>query len=316
MADKSTKTIILRAYEIDNPTKANPYSDLTDNLIAKLRSQNGKAKERRMLLSSESQDEDILTDFSIKESAPYVWGVMWRIAPTEETPSIPELLFEKEKISTVDIKNKDGRSSLLTRKDLYYFIVDHNYLVTNLPKNRVKSLQDYLNWFLTIERGNNMYSFTPMVSVPENTRLCDIKNIVLGNQQGKTHQGGKKTYGIGKRMEKIYNLAAESISGMVNEVPDFDALVQKNILSASLVINFKKPNKMKDDDYSRMLGTFMKPIGNDEEVSFNLKDGKKIKGKEVLRAKPIDVELLEGGIINEKSLMLGMEKYITELNNQ
>lgn len=305
----------LRAFEIDNPTKATPCSDLTDNLIIKLRSQRGKAKDRRMLLSSESQDEDILTDFSIKESAPYVWGVMWRIAPTKETPNIPENLFEKEKITAVDINSKDGKSNLLTRKDLYYFIINRQFLVTNLPKNRIKSLQDYLNWFLTIERGNNMYSFTPLVSAPENTKLCDIKNIVIGNH-GKKHQGGKKVIDLPKGLEKIYNLATEKIKGMVNEIPDFEELKKNNILSASLVINFKKPSKMKDEDYGRMLGTFMKPIGEDEDVSFKLKDGKQVRGKEVLRTKKIDVELLEGGIINEKSLMLDMEKFINDLNDK
>ena len=60
----------------------------------------------------------------------------------------------------------------------------------------------------------------------------------------------------------------------------------------------------------------MKPIDENEDVAFNLNDGKRIKGKEVLKTKTVEVELLDGGILNEKSLMLDMEKYIKELNNE
>ena len=64
--------------------------------------------------------------------------------------------------------------------------------------------------------------------------LKDIKNIVIG-KQGKTNQGGKKTIDLKNKLDKIINLAIETISGMVDEMPDFDTMMQNDILTVCLV---------------------------------------------------------------------------------
>ena len=312
MSKTKDKKITLNAYLIDNTNLKEEHSDLTRNLIEKLHQQKGKARERRMKLNSESTEEDILTDYSINANMPYVWGVMWRIAPTKDMPSIPEDLFENEKITTNDIKTEVQNANLCTKKDQFYFAVNNSHLVTNLPKGRVKSLQDYLNWFLTIERGEKLYSFTPMVMMPENNRLSEIKDIVIGNSKNVYHGTKEREENI-SLSNKVCNFAVDKLGALVNEMPELKTLMDNNILSARLVINFKKPRKMKEEDYSRMLGTFMKPISDDEMVAFKLKNGKKITGKELLMSRSIEVEVLDGGFLNEKSLMLDMEQFLKDL---
>lgn len=312
MSENKNKKITLNAYQIDNINLKEEYSTLTTNLIKKLNEQKGKAKERRMKLNSESIEEDILTDYSINANMPYVWGVMWRIAPTKDMPNIPENLFENEKITTNDIKTEVANENLRTKKDQFYFAINKFHLVTNLPKSRIKSLQDYLNWFLTIERGENLYSFTPMVMTPEKTKLSEIKDIVIGNSKN-TYQGSKEKEENLSLSNKVCNFAVDKLGGLVNEMPELKSLMDNNILSARLVINFKKPRKMKEEDYNRMLGTFMKPISDSEMVAFKLKSGKKITGKELLMSKSVEVEVLEGGFLNEKSLMLDMEQFLKNL---
>lgn len=312
MSENKNKKITLNAYQIDNINLKEEYSTLMPNLIKKLNEQKGKAKERRMKLNSESIEEDILTDYSINANMPYVWGVMWRIAPTKDMPNIPENLFENEKITTNDIKTEVANENLRTKKDQFYFAINKFHLVTNLPKSRIKSLQDYLNWFLTIERGENLYSFTPMVMTPEKTKLSEIKDIVIGNSKN-TYQGSKEKEENLSLSNKVCNFAVDKLGGLVNEMPELKSLMDNNILSARLVINFKKPRKMKEEDYNRMLGTFMKPISDSEMVAFKLKSGKMITGKELLMSKSVEVEVLEGGFLNEKSLMLDMEQFLKNL---
>ena len=308
------KIISLLAYEIDATNIKVEHSDLTHNLIQRLNSQKEKAGERRMRLSSESFDEDILTDYSINASRPYVWGVMWRIAPSKDMPNIPEGLFNNEKIMTHDIKSEDGKENLLQRKDVYYFAIDNKYLVTNLPKTRIKSLQNYFNWFLEVLRGDKLYSFTPVIEIPEVPSLSDVKNIVIGGTP--IYKGTKEKEENTGVTNKVCNFALEKLKGLVNEMPDLKILMEKNILSARLVINFRKPKKMEDEEYKRMLGTVMKPIGDEEGIALKLKNGKKISGKDILLSKIVEVELLDNGIINEIALKEEMEAFLKMLGER
>lgn len=151
MADNKKK-FTLQAYDIENEEIGKAYSDLQEKLKEKLEARE-IADIRRMKLNPESPEEDLLSDFAITER--YVFGVMWRISPAKEVPSIPEGLFKNPTIQIDDIQEQEKRISLIC-KDHYYFSLNKHFLVTNLPKSRIKSLQVYLNWLLEAVRGDKL----------------------------------------------------------------------------------------------------------------------------------------------------------------
>ena len=312
------KKITLQAYDIENKEIEQAYSDLQSKLKAKLNA-HGMADSRRMKLNLESTEEDLLSDYAISEL--YVFGVIWRIAPAKEVPSIPDKLFENATIQINDIQDQEKNASLIC-KDHYYFSLNNHFLITNLPKSRVKSLQVYLNWLLESERGDKLYKITPKVKAPKDIKLSEIKNIVFTNPTQKEDKEKKKKKEKeaekekGKTVSRIFEFAEESLKKVIEDIPNLQKMIDSNILSAKLLVNFSKPRKMEEDDYERLLGAYMKPISDSDGVTFKLKDGKKISGSDILRIKNVEIEKIDDTRISEQELIQEMEAFLRELNNE
>lgn len=302
------KKITLQAYDIENEEIGRAYCDLQEQLRKKL-SAGEIADARRMKLNADSPEEDLLSDYALAEQ--YVFGVMWRISPAKEVPSIPEGLFKNQTIQIGEIQDNEEKVSLV-RKDYYYFALNNHFLVTNLPKSRIKSLQTYLNWLLTAFRGDKLYQFTPKVKAPTDTRLSEIRNIVFTDPTKKA----KKDKPREENAFKVFNFAEDFLKNIVQEIPDLQQLLDKKILSAQLLVKFTKPRKMEEEDYEKLLGAYMKPIGDDEGVTFKLKNGKSIKGTNILRTKDVEIEMIDEVRISEKDLAQEMESFLRELNNE
>ena len=295
MADNKKK-FTLQAYDIENEEIGKAYSDLQEKLKEKLEARE-IADIRRMKLNPESPEEDLLSDFAITER--YVFGVMWRISPAKEVPSIPEGLFKNPTIQIDDIQEQEKRISLIC-KDHYYFSLNKHFLVTNLPKSRIKSLQVYLNWLLEAVRGDKLYKFTPKVKAPDSTQLS---------------QGKKKEEKIENAI-KVFKCAEDLLKKIVEEIPDFQQMLDNKILSAQLLVKFTKPRKMEEEDYEKLLGAYMKPISDADGVTFKLKNGKKITGSNILRTKNVEIEMIDDVRISEPALIQEMEEFLRELNSE
>ena len=302
------KKITLQAYDIENDEIGRAYCDLQEQLRKKL-SAGEIADTRRMKLNADSPEEDLLSDYALTEQ--YIFGVMWRISPAKEVPSIPDGLFKNQKIQIGEIPDNEEKVSLV-RKDYYYFALNNYFLVTNLPKSRIKSLQTYLNWLLTAFRGDKLYQFTPKVKAPADTRLSEIRNIVFTDPIKKAKEDKPRE----ENAFKVFNFAEDFLKNIVQEIPDLQQLLDKKILSAQLLVKFTKPRKMEEEDYEKLLGAYMKPIGDDEGVTFKLKNGKSIKGTNILRTKDVEIEMIDEVRISEKDLAQEMESFLRELNNE
>jgi hypothetical protein len=306
---ENNRAITLYAYEIENEEIGAAYSDLMEKLAAKLLIQKETAGDRRLNLNKESKEEDLLSDYSANDK--YVFGVMWRIAPAIGSPSIPDGLFDHEKIQMSEIQNSGDESPLIC-KDHSYFSVNKHFLVTNIPKSRIKSLQTYLNWLLEATRGDKIYTFTPKIEAPHGILLSDIKNIVVKDPTFKNKK--KKTEKKEEQSHKVFKFASDQLLSLLKEVPDLQQMIEKKILSAQLLVKFTKPSKMEDEDYKKLLGAYMKPICDTDGVTFTTKNGKKIKGTEILLTKLVEVEILANKGISEPALILEMECFLRELN--
>jgi hypothetical protein len=136
-----------------------------------------------------------------------------------------------------------------------------------------------------------LYEFTPMIVSQEEMPLSDIEKIivkdpVVGKNEEQESTGHKK-----------FKVDWDYISSLFKDVITLDEMVENNIISAELLISFKKPRKMSKDDYQKLLGAYMKPISDTDNITFNTKKHGIIKGSEINRTKLVDIELTETGKI-------------------
>ena len=299
----------LRAFRIENNEITQSNSGLLNNLTNRL---NGsKAENRRMQLNSEDikREEDLISDFS-PNGHNFVSGVMLRITHAEDVPNISDELLQHEKISINDLETIKAGSSIIY-KEHYYFLLGNSLIITNLQSNiTITRFQTYINWLLEKERGAMLYEFTPMIVSQEEMPLSDIEKIIVKDPTvGKNEE--QETTG-----HKKFKVDWDYISSLFKDVISLDEMVENNIISAELLISFKKPRKMSKDDYQKLLGAYMKPISDTDNITFNTKKHGKIKGSEINRTKLVDIELTETGKINEPQLYQEMEKFLNELKNE
>ncbi len=94
-------------------------------------------------------------------------------------------------------------------------------------------------------------------------------------------------------------------------------MMLSQMISAELLIKFKKPRRMTDDEYSRALGAYLKPVSDLDNVSFKRKDNKtEVKGKDLLLTKSVSIETTQSGKLVEHHLLQEMSKFLLELSNE
>lgn len=135
---KESQTFKLYAYRIENEKLSSSVSDFTSNLIKKLDTDKLNAGQRRLKPSKQSNDEDVLSYYYINRATKRVFGIMMRIAPTEDVAKIPDNLFTQELISPDQLQAIEETVGVsIVCKSIYYFMVDEHHLITTLAKNRM-----------------------------------------------------------------------------------------------------------------------------------------------------------------------------------
>lgn len=304
---KKPKEIKLRAFKIENNDINKKNSGLLAILSSKL--EKSKAKERIMLLNQDDpkKEEDLISDYQVKIDM-HISGAMLRIMESSETPSIPDTLFDETKfvISELD-KLEIGNSKIY--KDHYYFLLNNNYIITNLPgAYSITRFQTYINWLLENERGNNLFEFTPLIVVRDDITLSELKNIKIKDPVSKEPQTPNEV-----NSKKILGLSKDLIYNLFKDVQSFQDIALEKIVSAELLIKFKKSKDISKEEYQRILGAYMKPISDIENVTFVPKKGSPIKSSEILRVKSVNIELTESNKLSEPQLLQEMEKYLNEI---
>ncbi|WP_236566470.1 hypothetical protein [Pasteurella multocida] len=107
----------------------------------------------------------------------------------------------------------------------------------------------------------------------------------------------------------------ELLPKLLKEGSDFKEVENlAKIISAELVVKFKKPRKMIQDDYEKILGATLKPVGDIENIKFKTKDKKNIvRGKDLLKTKTVEIEKTESGYLVEEQLIQAMAHYLQEI---
>jgi len=298
------KNITLRSFFIENDDIKSTTSELHKLLSTKLTG--SLVQNRGMILNAEdkNQESDLVADYNIVPNN-YVSGTVIRICPTEGLKSIPDTYLQKERFAFNDLDSlKNGSENAI--KDHYYFLLNDNYLITNLLGNRtISRFESYINWYLENVREKKLFTFKPLTTPPPETKYSDLQNVIIKDSlvpNNDDTNGDKKRYLIPDNILKL----------IINDVPLLNEIKEKQIVSASLLIKFSKPKKMTKKEYEKIMGAFMKPISDTDDIVFKTKKGT-FKGSEILKTKIVQIELTDSGLISEKDLMIQMEKFLKEI---
>jgi hypothetical protein len=295
MAPKNFK---LRAFKVENHRIDSSESNVMDLLGEHL--SETVANDRRMVLNEKDSDQDLICNYNIINQN-YIWGSMLRISPSNEVLDIPDSYFAEEKINLQDLETLKDQGQIVY-KSHYYFLLTNRYLITTLPGNiTISRFQTYINWFLTSLRDELLYEFTPMVIIPPIYQLRALSKIAIQDPIIEVENEEKKF------------LSLSYLKDLFSDLESFDETKISEIVSAELLLKFKKPSKMTKQDYQGALGAYMKPISDTDNVTFYPKSGSPVKGSEILRVKPVKVERLESNNISENDLTQQMELYLSEI---
>lgn len=314
MAKVETKDLIIYAYRIENEELSSAVSDFTVSLRKKLESEEEQAGKRILQPSEGSSESDLLSYYVLKHQSHRIFGMMMRIAKINDISTIPPELLQKviikpEELGALDVSNKEG----IICKNRYYFMVDDNHLVITLQKNLMSQFKTYMNWFLEVYRGEKLYKFTNLIEVPTDTNLKDIKSITFADN-ATSLLSSKKDESPGEET-KLITVAKDFLEKIVAGDKNLEFLVDKKILSANLVVKFNKVAKKDADneEIKKALSAIITPLADDDYVSLELKDKRRISAGKMIRKKTVTIDLMENGAINHEQLSQAMESYLNEL---
>jgi len=328
---ESTQSITLRAFRIKNPDLTALTAGLRQSLQMVLEASQ-TAEERCMLLSQEddNKEQDLISFYQSYSDKQSLFCTMLRIAPGNDVPHITSKLLHLVKFPITQLEHNELNTAAIY-KSHYYFSVLGDFLVTaTLPMNRtIASLQTYLSWLLKDET----LEITPMVQPPKGYKLSDVSTATftdpkLENKTQKSEQeADEQTKNKKGEIVVSQNTQAKGwltqtalkqfLPQLLKDVKSLSDVDLTQIISAELLIKFKKPRKMTIEQYENILGATLKPISDLDNVKYRTKDNKtSVKGRDLLKTKKVEIEKVGNTHLNEEQLMQEMAKYLGELINE
>lgn len=320
------KKVRMRAFRVENNDLSKSSSPAKSLLLSKLDGSES-VKERCMILSQEDskKEQDLISFHQTSEKSKSVFCTMIRVSPSNDVEQIPNELFDK-KFFTMDEFKDSGIESSVVCKGHFYFCINDNYLITNLPLTKtISSLQTYICWLTS----NELIEFTPMIDKKNQTQLKDLDFIKVKDpgqptKEKETDEESDHSTAqppvISEEKSKAFKLPSmlmDIIKKTLSDTSSFSDLINNKIVSAELLIKFKKPRKMTDEEYAKILGATLKPVSDLDNITFKRKDGKsEVKGKDLLKTKTVDIEVTETGKLVEQMVFQEMSKYLIEIKSE
>ena len=303
-----TKKITLYAYVIENENVSRPYSDFAEKIHAKLGTTT-TIRQRCYEVNSETKEIDVLSQ-SARFAGNRVYGALMRVIPSKEMPGLPENYLDKNEISFSDLEGAGENTGKMSCKDLFYFILDNKHVVTTMPVTRISRFRAFVNNYLGTNHTGNPYKFSIMITRPENIKLQELTKIEFsGVSRAIEPEAEQESIGT-----HVMGVAATVLRKLLGET-DINPLLDKNILSANLVVKFTEKGRkwMSDDDVKRALSAVVTNLSDNDDVKFSTKDNKHIKAGETIMSHTIDVDIADNGLLNETDLRNQMLDYLNEI---
>lgn len=312
---KNTKPIRLRAFRFENNLVTETNNKILSILSQKL--SNTTAQERRMLLNSEEKDkeEDLISYYEHRNGLA-IMGIVLRIAPSNESHTIPDNLFDKNKIGMTELESIENQAEYI-QKDHYYFYLNDKYVITTLRSNiTIVRFQAYLNWLLKEERQNKMYEISPIITIPPTTPLNELKSISFTDTSIHSQSKADRPIGTGTIKTAIRKTALEGLKDLFVDAKSFEEIKNSQILAAEILIKFIKPKGMKKEEFSKFMAATLKPVSECDNIILKTRNKGILKGRDIQKSKSVEIELTDSGNLNEQDLWQNMEKFINELDHE
>ena len=258
--------------------------------------------ERRLISVKEGDDseKDLLGAFaptSNVENAEYLYGVMMRLKPAKEFRALPdnfEQLMELPEAYLLELQEVEGKTICI---NLYHFMIRGKYLITDLPQiQTITGFQKYLSKLLV----NRTYGFAPYL-MRKDLKLKDVRTVTFKDSLRPTPQEESEN------MFSLKKIAKEAIKFISPEVKRLSEIMNSNMVSAQMVLNFEQPKKMEPEAYAKKLGAILAPIQDLDCVYFTLNNGMKLLGSDLVFTHK---ETLEDEIINPMTYIRSMRRVL------
>ena len=267
------KNVTYRVFVIKNEELTHDATDLKDVLRTKLANSN---VERRLIPVKEGDDseKDLLGAFapaSNVEDAEYVYGVMMRLKPAKEFRALPdnfEQLVELPETDLLELQEIEGKTIC---SNLYHFMIRGKYLITDLSQiQTITGFQKYLSKLLV----NRTYGFAPYL-MRKDLKLKDVSTVTFKDSLRPTPQEEENMF-------SLKNIAKGAIKFISPGVKRLSEIMDSNMVSAHMVLNFERPKKMEPEVYAKKLGAILAPIQDLDCVYFTLNNGMKLLGSDLV----------------------------------
>lgn len=312
---KNTKPVRLRAFRFENDLITETNNQILSILTQKL--SNTTAQERRMSLNSEEKagEEDLISYYEPRNGVA-IMGIVLRIAPSNESHTIPDNLFDKNKIGMTELENFGNKADSI-EKDHYYFYLNNKYVITTLRSNStINRFQVYLNWLLKDERKNKLYEISPVIAIPNTTKLNEIKSISFTDTSIHSQSKANIPIGTGTIKTTIRKTALEGLKNLFVDTKSFEEIKDSQILTAEILIKFVRPKGMKKEDFNKFMAATLKPVSDCDNVVLKTRNKGTLSGRDIQKSKTVEIELTESNNLNEQDLWQNMEKFVNELDQE
>lgn len=310
----------LRAFTIDNPDFNQRSTDILSALRNKLlTSENANARKMVLNEQDENREADLISNYN-HDSADQepLFCTMLRIAPGNNVQHVSEVLMGKNLFSLDELDEDELNRAAAIYKSHYYFALTDQFLVTNLPGNRtIRQLQTYLNWLI-----GTLYELTPMIDTVQVDSLRDIKNITFQDSAISPWTTKETDTGssIGERRINIGHIAADylrSILASQTDVKYLDEIELEQMISAKLIIQFKRQRKNSSEEIQKAYGALLKPIADLDDIAITDKNGKVLmNGKSIQKTKTVKIDRTTTGKPNEQTISQEMRTFLLELAHE
>lgn len=302
--------IKLRAFEVISNCSNKSSADLLQVFSEQLAAI-GKSKDRmvRLSLSKRDSEFDLCCNYEKKtvDSNEQLFGTMLRIKSAADVGDISEELLENKTFGIKDITQAKNQENSYKSVNRFYYFFKSNYLVCSLQGNRtIKSFETYINSLI----GTENYHLIPLVNLTPEVKVSDVESISFGGG------GTRLSRSESGCQRKLISVAKDWLGNLFREDVELKNFNLEDVSKAELILKFRKPKGMSEEDYRRKYGAILKPISDNDDVSIRDRTGRVIKGSEIECSKTVSIEKNEDGILNEAALSLEMGRYITEILNE
>lgn len=317
------KTVKLYAFSVysSEGKLTQSHAPITKWLEEKLK--DSKLDDRCMVLNSkdEDSDEDLIADYSKIASVDFIYGTLFRIAPSVMVPSISDELLKQSTISIAELESLSSKSgSKKAYKNHLYFYITDEIIITNTYS--AKKLETYLNWYLEPHLKKCVIRIRPHVVKIEKTTLGSLKNIRLEEPKPvkKQRDAKKKRSKTTVKTLSILEDARDKVLSLLKNDYGLNNLTSTNFqdivrVQLSILIAQNVDELPNEEVTRKTLESFLNIVDN-EAMEFVKPDGTRIKAEEMHVRKDIKVDLNSNGFLNEKTLYTEMKNFRNEINNE